>query len=240
MKYSKQATRTIAAIIFTIMMCLTSISSDAAALKTTAASDITVIELTPVVTSAPIEIEPVKIEKGPTPVVKKAPQATKTVAKKALPAEIIVMDTCKTTGPVDEPIEETAYEPYYTVTDDELEMLYRITEAEATGGTVEQKINVVSCVFARYESNEWPNTIKDVIFQKSQFSPIDDGRYYTVKITDETRDAVNYVIENGKQHNYIFFCSYGCKSNWFARKDAALAAKGEEPYRDGIHRYYLE
>lgn len=130
--------------------------------------------------------------------------------------------------------------PVYNVTDEEYEILCRIAEAEATGGTVEQKANVVSCVFARVESDEsWiPDTIKKVVFQPGQFSPIDDGRYYSVTVTDSTREAVDYVLMNGKTHDYIFFCSYGCKSRMFAGFDRKLKEKGEECYRDGIHRYY--
>lgn len=130
--------------------------------------------------------------------------------------------------------------PYYTITDEEYQILYQIVEAEATDGTIEQKKNVASCIFARYESNEWPNSVKGVVFQKSQFSPLSDGRYYSVTVTDSTKEAVNYIVQNGKEHNYIFFCSYGCKSSWFAKKDQKLAAQGKECYRDGIHRYYLD
>lgn len=132
--------------------------------------------------------------------------------------------------------------PYYEVTEEEYEILCRITEAEATEGTVEQKANVTSTVFNRVESDEWPNTIEGVVFQKNptQFSPTANGRYYSVEITDSTREAVDYILMNGSQHEYIYFCSYGCTSTWFANKDARLAEQGLEPYRDGIHRYYLD
>lgn len=138
----------------------------------------------------------------------------------------------------------------YTVTDEELEILYRIVEAE-TDGTLEQKINVCSCIFSRIESTEFPDTVKKVVFQKSQFSPISDGRYYTVKVSDRTKEAVEYVLKNGitffdKDGNadiktrYLFFCSYGCKSSYFAKKDTKLANKGKECMRDGTHRYYVD
>lgn len=137
-------------------------------------------------------------------------------------------------------ITNSIIEGFYTITTEELNILYRIVEAEATDGTYDQKKNVTSNIFARVESPDWPNTVKGVVFQKSQYSPISDGRYYSVTVTESTKEAVNYIVQNGKEHNYIYFCSYSCKSSWFAKKDAKLAEKGEECYRDGIHRYYLE
>lgn len=121
------------------------------------------------------------------------------------------------------------------VTAEEKEMLYRITEAEAGEGTIEQKKNVVSCVLARVASSGFPNSIEAVIFEKDQFTPVWDGWYDKVKVTDETRQAVDEVLESGRLHDYLFFCSYGCKSSYFAKKDLV-----EEPYMDGLHRYYTK
>lgn len=122
-----------------------------------------------------------------------------------------------------------------TVTDEEREILYRIVEAEATDGTKQQKKNVASCILARVESKDFPNTVKDVVFEKNQFTPLYDGRYYSVKITDSTKEAVDEILENGREHDYLFFCSYGCKSSYFAKKD-----QNETPMKDGMHRYYLK
>ena len=128
------------------------------------------------------------------------------------------------------PTPEPEPTPYYDISEEDYEILYRIVEAEATGGTFEQKANVASCIFARIESDEWPDTVEGVVFQSGQFSPLTDGRYYSVTVTDETIEAVDYIVMNGKEHDYIYFCSYGCSSSWFNSM--------EEQYRDGIHRYF--
>ena len=99
-------------------------------------------------------------------------------------------------------------------------------------------MNVASCVLARVESPEFPDTIKKVVFEKKQFSPISDGRYYSVKVQKSTKKAVKRVLKHGKTHNYLYFCAYYCKSSWFAEKDRKLAAQGKECYKDGMHRYY--
>jgi len=96
-------------------------------------------------------------------------------------------------------------DPVFEVTNEEKEILYRITEAEATGGDIESKKNICSAVLNRVDSDSFPNSIKDVVFQKHQFSPTTDGRYNKVKPTDETIEAVNDVLNNGVSHNCLYF-----------------------------------
>ena len=127
--------------------------------------------------------------------------------------------------------------PAYEVTDEEYEILCRIVEAEATGGTIEQKANVASCIMARVEGDDWEDDIKSVVFSHSngiyQFTPISDGRYYKVKITDETRAAVDRVLKEGKTHSCQYFCTYASweKSGSWHRNNLT------EVFRDGEHVY---
>lgn len=113
------------------------------------------------------------------------------------------------------------------------EILCRIVEAEATGGTIEQKMNVASCILARVSSPDWPNTIEDVVFQKKQFSPISDGRYYTVTITEETREAVRIVRQEGWTHDCVWFCTPTCKS-----AISGFHSRLKFAFHDGMHNYY--
>lgn len=92
--------------------------------------------------------------------------------------------------------------------DEELEILYRIVEAEATGKSIEAKENVASSIINRLYNKNFPSTIEDVVFQKDQYSPIKDNRYYTVKMTKETKKAVHNVVKNGVTHDCIYFCNY--------------------------------
>lgn len=127
----------------------------------------------------------------------------------------------------------------YIIADEEKEILFRIVEAEATGGTITQKMNVASCIIARMESKSWPDTIKGVVFQHNngvwQFTPLGDGRYYTVAITDSTRHAVDRVLKWGKTHNYLWFCSdesYNSGHSWH-RKNLVY-----DGFFDGEHHYF--
>lgn len=113
-------------------------------------------------------------------------------------------------------------------------ILYRIVEAEATGGTLEQKKNVASCILNRMDTG-WGKTVEDVVFDKGQFSPISDGRYYTVEITASTIKAVEYVLIRGAVHDSIYFCTNTCKS-----AKSGFHSTLNFQFFDGMHNYYKE
>lgn len=80
-------------------------------------------------------------------------------------------------------------------------MIYRIVEAEATGQGYKCKRNVAAVIFNRLKSDNFPNTVYGVVFQKKQFAPTMDGRYWSVTITDETKEAVINCYNEGYTAN---------------------------------------
>lgn len=78
-------------------------------------------------------------------------------------------------------------------------VLQRIVEAEATGEDIKGKMLVANVILNRVKNKDFPDSVKAVVFQKSgstyQFSPIKDGRYYSVKISESTKKAVNRVLQ---------------------------------------------
>ena len=86
----------------------------------------------------------------------------------------------------------------YEVSADDYEALLRIVEAEAGGEDETGKLLVANVVLNRVKSDKFPDTIEEVIMQRSkgttQFSPVANGRFYTVEITDETIDVVNRAL----------------------------------------------
>jgi len=88
------------------------------------------------------------------------------------------------------------------LTEKELEILTRITEAEGTGEGLYGKELIVQIIINRVESEFFQDSIEGVVFSRLssgyyEFSPIHDGRYKSVKITEETIEAVNNVLNNG-------------------------------------------
>lgn len=88
---------------------------------------------------------------------------------------------------------ETIYD-YYS--DEDIEILHRIVEAECTGLEFDKKVNVANVIFNRINDENFPDNIEDVVFQKNpiQFSPISDGRYYSVSPEDDTLLAIEYAF----------------------------------------------
>lgn len=124
--------------------------------------------------------------------------------------------------------------------DKEIEILQRIVEAEVTGGSIQAKMNVASVILNRVNSDKFPNTIKQVVFQSNpiQFSPIRDNRYYSVNITEETIIAVNNVIENGDcTMGALFFCNLNDVKN---NKNVEWFNKLEFLFIDDVNHYFYK
>jgi spore germination cell wall hydrolase CwlJ-like protein len=111
----------------------------------------------------------------------------------------------------------------YEIMDYELEILYKMVEAEATGGKSDAKINVAHVILNRVMSDRFPDTIIEVVFQERQFQPINDGRYYKVSITESTKSAVHAAINGLDTTEGSLFFMYRPESDlgnvsWFDRK----------------------
>lgn len=79
-------------------------------------------------------------------------------------------------------------------TDQDYEVLKKIVEAEAGSCDLEGRILVANVIINRTRNREFPNTITDVVFQKSQFSPVHDGRINSCKVSEKTVEAVDRAL----------------------------------------------
>lgn len=86
----------------------------------------------------------------------------------------------------------------YVLSDEELEVLQRIVEAEAGSEDEDGKLLVANVVLNRVNSSRFPNTVSEVVFQQdggvTQFSPVASGRFYKVEISEETVSAVGRAL----------------------------------------------
>lgn len=127
------------------------------------------------------------------------------------------------------------------VTDEEYDILTRIVEAEAGTEDVKGKMLIANVVLNRVAYWEFPNNIKDVVFQKKgkryQFSPIKDESYYEVEVQDSTRIAVDRVLAGEDESmGALFFCERAKSSSsnlkWF---DSQL----ELVFTYGCHEFFV-
>lgn len=86
----------------------------------------------------------------------------------------------------------------YDLPDAELDTLLRIVEAEAGNEDEEGKLLVANVVLNRMNNEHFPDTVSEVVFQKAkgvaQFSPVSNGSFYRVKVSEETVSAVGRAL----------------------------------------------
>lgn len=86
----------------------------------------------------------------------------------------------------------------YCLSDEDMEALLRIVEAEAGCEDEEGKLLVANVVLNRVNHKSFPDTVTEVILQKengvTQFSPVANGRYYRVEVSEETISAVGRAL----------------------------------------------
>lgn len=97
-----------------------------------------------------------------------------------------------------EKIEETKESKAITYSDEDLEVLTRVITGEAQCYSDEHQIAVGSVVLNRVVSSKFPNTIKEVVFQRGQYACTKDGNYYR-EPTQKNREIAKYLLENGSQ-----------------------------------------
>lgn len=78
----------------------------------------------------------------------------------------------------------------YEVTYDEAQLLLKVAEAEAGNQGSDGMWLVMSTVINRVRSGDFPDSIKDVVYQKNQFSTVTNGAIDNVTITPEAHEAL--------------------------------------------------
>ena len=130
---------------------------------------------------------------------------------------------------------ETVPQRVVACSDEDYYNLLRIVEAEATGGDVKSKMLVANVIINRVNSQRFPGTITEVIFQGNgeQFQPIADGRFYTVTVTASTIEAVERALcgENNAQGAYFFAATASVNAGgWHSRCLTRLYEYGGHVY----------
>lgn len=127
----------------------------------------------------------------------------------------------------------------YQLPDADYEALLRIVEAEAGGEDQEGKLLVANVVLNRVNSDLFPDSVVDVVMQReqgiAQFSPTVDGRYQSVRISEDTVEAVERAIYGEDiSQGALYFCARektdSEKMQWFDRKLTRLFAYGNHEF----------
>ena len=115
------------------------------------------------------------------------------------------------------------------------ENMLRIVEAEAGGEDRTGKILVANVIINRVKDESFPDSVTEVIFEQTngvcQFSPIRDGRFYSVSVSEETIEAVQAALcgEDCSKGALYFMARKAAdtdKAAWFDRNLTKLFVYG--------------
>ncbi|MBR2567167.1 MAG: cell wall hydrolase [Paenibacillus sp.] len=122
----------------------------------------------------------------------------------------------------------------YSVSDKELLLLQKIVMAEAEGEPYKGKVAVANVVLNRLRSANFPDTIYKVIHQKSQFSPVANGRLKRVTPNEDSVKAVNAALNGQKEvsDDTYYFLSLTLAD------DLTVARTKKEVKTIGHHTFY--
>mgnify|MGYP002516721462 FL=1 len=135
--------------------------------------------------------------------------------KRCISAFLILITMFLTINPITVHAAPQGYDKYGELAEetynDELELLACIVWAEAGNQDLHGKELVADVVLNRMDDPRFPDTIKEIIFQKGQFSTARNGAldkaYYNV--TQECFDAVANELQSRNDSEALFFCANG-------------------------------
>lgn len=110
-----------------------------------------------------------------------------------------------------------------TLSKSEKDLLARLVEAEAKGEPYAGKVAVATVIFNRVDSPLFPNTVKEVIYQTGQFTPVKNGEINKPASSESIR-AVNEAISfRGKGNGSLYFYNPKKTSNqWLRSKQVTV------------------
>lgn len=91
------------------------------------------------------------------------------------------------------------------ISNDDIELIALVTMAEAEGECEEGKRLVIDTILNRVDSDSFPNTVYEVVYQPSQFSSMWNGRVDRCYVDDYICQLVEEEFRNRRNYDVIFF-----------------------------------
>ena len=91
------------------------------------------------------------------------------------------------------------------ITNDDLLLLSKLVTGEARGESYEGQVAVAAVVINRVQDPRFPNTIKDVIYQKNAFSVVNDGSINMQPTESAYNAAIDALYGKDPTNKAVFF-----------------------------------
>lgn len=96
-----------------------------------------------------------------------------------------------------------------SINEEDIDLIALVTMAEAEGESEYGKRLVIDTVLNRVDSEHYPDTVFEVVYQPSQFSSMWNGRVDRCCVTDEIRQLVREELLKRQNYEVIFFTAGG-------------------------------
>lgn len=109
-------------------------------------------------------------------------------------------------------------------------LLMAVSELEHGDGSVEAQATDMLAIYNRIKSDDFPDNIRDIVYQEGQFSTV--KKDLSNFVPDEDSHRALAMIECGLvHHDALYFEAVGVKDSWMSRNR-------EVSFVYGGHRYY--
>lgn len=119
-----------------------------------------------------------------------------------------------TLGPTESETEHQSLVYSYDWSGKESYLLAKIAMAEAENQDTEGKALVMLTVINRVMTDEFPDSIEEVIYQPGQFSPVSDGAFDCAEPDDDCWDALDMVMQGWDESKGALYFESKSSSTW--------------------------
>lgn len=116
-----------------------------------------------------------------------------------------------------QPIEVKAQGSVISLTEEEQILLQQIALAEARDQGIGGMTFVMQTILNRVESEEFPDTVSEVVFEEGQFATVNDDLYKKYEVTENSRKALK-LLSILRNRGQLYFEAPADKTDtWHAR-----------------------
>ena len=104
-----------------------------------------------------------------------------------------------------EPVFEEPIIDTHKLTQEDVDLISRVVMAEAEDEPYDGKIYVIDTILNRVDSKHFPKTVRDVIYQRSQFTSMWNGRYNRCTANHKLDEIIQEEYKNRRDNDIVFF-----------------------------------
>lgn len=120
--------------------------------------------------------------------------------------------------------------PSSSVTNAEKDLLARLVESEAKGESYAGKVAVATVILNRVDSPLFPNSIKSVIYQTGQFTPVANGKINQPASDDSIRAVNEALAFRGQGKGSLYFYNPKKTTNQWLRAKQTTVVIGDHVF----------